>query len=155
MYPQCFCRQQPQPDPQTYHDQPGPADVPKDGSGFDLGVATAILAACGQARNPLASTAILGELNLSDDVGPIRGIIGKILAGKQHGLKSFIIPAGNLEQAVLVSGVTLVAVKTLAELHKYLNDASLTTPVDTDQRIEARPEDGKPWTDMGLEDVIA
>jgi len=132
-----------------------PADVPKDGSGFDLGVATAILAASDQIRDPLASTAILGELGLGGDVRPIRGIIGKILAGKRHGLTRFIIPAGNFEQAVLVPGVQLVAVKTLAELHHYLNDDSLITPVETDRRAEVRPKSGETGENIGLEDVIA
>lgn len=63
----------------------GPADVPKEGSIFDLGVATAILAATGQVHDPLDNTALHGELGLDGDVRPIRGITGKIIAGKQHG----------------------------------------------------------------------
>src|ERR1700744_5827814 len=85
-----------------------PADVPKESTGFDLGVATAILAAINQIRDPLENTAILGELGLDGDVRPIRGIIGKLLVGKNHGVSRFIIPVANLEQAVLVPGVQII-----------------------------------------------
>lgn len=61
-----------------------PADIPKESSGFDLAIATAILQATGQIRDSLTSTAIMGELGLEGDVRPIRGIIGKILVGKKR-----------------------------------------------------------------------
>lgn len=130
-----------------------PADVPKDGSGFDLGVATAILAASGQINDSLTSTAILGELGLDGSVRPIRGIIGKIAVGKQNGISRFIIPAGNLQQAILVPGVTLVPVTTLRELFGYLNDPSLLTPVDTSS-TEQRIETANTEAAIDLDDVI-
>ncbi len=132
-----------------------PADVPKESTGFDLGVATAILAATKQIRDPLARTAIVGELGLEGDVRPIRGIIGKILVGKRHGLHRFIIPAGNLDQAILVPGVQLVPVSTLPQLYAYLNDPATLTPIDTDAAGHAdAPETNLPDMDLGLEDVI-
>jgi magnesium chelatase family protein len=100
-----------------------PADVPKGSSGFDLGVAAAILKASGQLAGSLQKTAILGELGLAGDVRPIRGIIGKIMAGKQHGITRFIIPADNLLQAELVPDVALVPVATLRQLYDYLHEA--------------------------------
>jgi len=130
-----------------------PADVPKESTGFDLGVATAILAATNQIRDPLKNTAILGELGLKGDVRPIRGIIGKVLVGKKHGIERFIIPAGNFGQAVLIPGVQLVPVSTLKELYGYLNDSSVLTPVDTDAVVgEPLPEADE--LELGLEDVI-
>ncbi len=56
-----------------------PADVSKESTGSGLGVATAILVATNQVRDPLQKTAILGELGLEGDVRPIRGIIGKLM----------------------------------------------------------------------------
>jgi magnesium chelatase family protein len=145
-----------------------PADVPKDSTGFDLGVAAAILVAGGlipggpgitaaskhgsqaaqqasAATSPvlakaLHSTAIMGELGLDGSVRPIRGVIGKILAGKRHGLSRFIIPAGNQDQAVLVPGVQLVPVTSLAELHAYLGNPTAIAPVDTDTHSAAIAE---------------
>ena len=56
--------------------------MPKDSTGFDLGVGVAILAATRQMRGGLEHTALVGELGLEDDMQPGRGIIGKILVGK-------------------------------------------------------------------------
>ena len=130
-----------------------PADVPKDGSGFDLGVATAILAATNRVSDPLADTAIMSELGLDGGVRPIRGIIGKILVGKRHGLTRFIVPAGNYDQAVLVPDVTLVPVNTLAELHRYLNDNSIISSVNT-REATIGTAGNKREHELGLEDVI-
>ncbi len=131
-----------------------PADVPKDSTGFDLGVATAILSASKQIRDRLVATAILGELGLEGDVRPIRGIIGKLLVGKNHGLERFIIPAGNLDQAILVPGLRLIPVSSLAELYKYLNDEATITPVDTDLTAAADTGNDQTELELGLEDVI-
>jgi len=50
----------------------------------------------------------------------VRGIIGKILVGRQHGIDTFFIPSANLAQARLVPNVTLMPVDTLADLYKTL-----------------------------------
>jgi magnesium chelatase family protein len=100
-----------------------PADIPKDGSSFDLAVATAVLTASHQIKDPLTKTAIMGELGLDGSVRPIRGVIGKIMVGLRHGITRFIIPAGNMDQAVLVPNAQLIAVSSLRELHQYLNGA--------------------------------
>lgn len=131
-----------------------PADVPKESSGFDLGVATAILASTNQIRDPLAHTAIMGELGLDGDVRPIRGIIGKVLVGKRHGIERFIIPAGNLDQAVLVPGIRIVPVSTLQELYRYLNDPTVLTPVITDDMTTSSTDLEEEQSELGLEDVI-
>ncbi len=131
-----------------------PADVPKDSTGFDLAVAVAILAASKQIRDPLAGTAIMGELGLEGDVRPIRGIIGKVLVGKRHGIERFILPAGNLDQAILVPGVKIIPVSNLSELYDYLNDPATITPVDTDLAAETAPETAAEADELGLEDVI-
>jgi len=131
-----------------------PADVPKESTGFDLGVATAILLATNQIRDPLTKTAIVGELGLDGDVRPIRGIIGKILVGKRHGIKRFIIPVGNLAQAVLVPGVDLVPVATLSELYAYLNDSSVISTIDTDSTPLDNPDIEQATPELSLEDVI-
>lgn len=130
-----------------------PADIPKESSGFDLGVATAILSATNQIRDSLADTAIMGELGLEGNVRPIRGIIGKILIGKQHGIRRFIIPAGNLDQAILVPGVQVVPVTSLKQLYTYLNDAATITLINTDKL----PRSSTTETEIGeleLEDVV-
>ncbi len=131
-----------------------PADVPKEGTSFDLGVATAILAATKQVRDPLKETAILGELGLDGDVRPIRGIIGKILVGKRHGITRFIIPTANLAQAVLVPDIQIVPVSTLEELFTYLNDPTTISLIDTDQSLTQPEPFHQREPEVRLEDVI-
>ena len=118
-----------------------PADVPKDGTSFDLGVAAAILtagnpvkpgtSAVAETTSPLRDSAFMGELGLDGSVRPIRGVIGKLLVGKQRGVSRFLIPEANLDQAVLVPGVELIPISNLLELHRYLTDPSAITPVNT------------------------
>jgi len=131
-----------------------PADMPKEGTSFDLGVATAILAATKQIKDPLKQTAIIGELGLDGNVRPVRGIIGKLLAGKRHGLKRFIIPADNLAQAALVPGVQLVPVATLFELYQYLNDPATIALVDANQQPDCDPMTDTSGPNLNLDDVI-
>ncbi len=84
-----------------------PADIPKDSTGFDLAIATAILLASKQGDSLPEKCAIMGELALDGTVRPIRGIIGKLLVGKKHNISTFIIPDANLAQACLVPGIRL------------------------------------------------
>lgn len=96
-----------------------PADIPKDGSSFDLSIAIAILCTSGQiaASEDIEKSVIFGELGLDGTVRSVRGIIGKILAAKAHGVTQFIIPAGNVPQAQLIPGITLIAATSLSELY--------------------------------------
>ncbi|HSX04849.1 MAG TPA: YifB family Mg chelatase-like AAA ATPase [Candidatus Saccharimonadales bacterium] len=134
-----------------------PADVPKHGTGFDLAVAAAILAASHQAEKLPQQTAMLGELGLDGTVRPIRGIIGKIMAGKQHGLDCFIIPAGNLDQAVLVPGIKLVPIADLGQLYEYLNNAAVVAITDTNSAPTHSADPAQPSAteiEITLDDVI-
>jgi magnesium chelatase family protein len=97
-----------------------PADVPKISTSLDLAIAAAILhdANC---PNPLPNDcAVIGELGLNGDVRPVRGIIGKVLWGKRHGLTRFLLPADNVQQARLVPGIELVSLKNVQELYAGL-----------------------------------
>jgi len=98
-----------------------PADLPKDESSFDLAIAVAILLASQQIPPTLtAHQAFIGELGLEGDVRPVRGVIGKLVAGRGLGITTFFIPASNLQQAQLVPGVELIPIRTLLELYSHL-----------------------------------
>lgn len=131
-----------------------PADIPKDSTGFDLAIAAAILSASGQCKTIPENSAIVGELGLDGRVRPIRGIIGKILAGKRHGINTFFIPNDNFGQASLVPGVNLIAVGSLDELYKILNaltDPKITATDTLTERDKIELEDSDK---NNLEDVI-
>lgn len=98
-----------------------PADIPKDSTDFDLPIAVAIMYAQGSIPEIKPTmTIFIGELGLDGTIRPVRGIIGKIIAGKQKGIKDFYIPAANAQQAALIPGVHIYPVRTLKELYQYL-----------------------------------
>ena len=98
-----------------------PADIPKDSTSFDLAIATAILIASGQCHHSV-DTMYIGELALDGSLRPVRGIIGKLLAGRKQGYTRFIIPIGNLAQAQLVPEITLLPTRNLRDVYLHLTD---------------------------------
>lgn len=109
-----------------------PADVPKESASMDLAIALAILQADGQLKKPLLeNSAIIGELGLDGSVRSVRGIIGKLLAGQNHGINRFFIPHSNIAQAQLIPNISIVPVKTLQELFVWLNKEGSLQQIDT------------------------
>lgn len=97
-----------------------PADIPKESSGFDLGIAVAIMAASGLVADLPPKALFIGELGLGGEVRAIRGVIGKLLAAKAKGFTSFYLPKENIKQALLVPGIQVTPVGTLGELYACL-----------------------------------
>lgn len=103
-----------------------PADLPKDSTSFDLPIAVAILAASGQIASDVPKdTSFIGELGLDGSVRGVRGMIGKLLAGRKKKFTTFYIPADNMEQAMLVPGLTLIPVKNMREVYLDLTQTVL------------------------------
>jgi magnesium chelatase family protein len=93
-----------------------PAWLPKTGSGFDLGIALAILVADGKVDQSLVDdVVIIGELSLDGRVRPSRGVVPALLAAHRNGINKALIPNGNKESAKLMSEVSSTPAKTLRE----------------------------------------
>lgn len=94
-----------------------PASLPKRGSAHDLAIAASVLSASKTIPgNCLASTVVLGELNLDGSVLPINGLLPILLHVREQGLHSVIVPRANLEEAQLVPGLQVATVSHLGEL---------------------------------------
>jgi len=93
-----------------------PAALPKFGSGFDLGIAVACLAA-GGTLNPESIERVvhLGELGLDGRLRPIVGILPAVLALARAGFESVMVPSGNADEASLVPGVRVIGVASLRD----------------------------------------
>lgn len=105
-----------------------PADLPKDGGRFDLAIALALLAASGQIpADSLGQLEFLGELGLSGNIRPVRGILPAALAAHKAG-RSLVVPAANAEEAALVSGLTVLAIEHLPQLVDHLNKRAPLSP---------------------------
>jgi len=92
-----------------------PASLPKQGSGFDLAIALAILA--GTRDVPAESVAAcvhIGELALDGRVRPVAGVLPAVVAARDAGARRIMVPAGNRTEAELVPGIEVVAVASLA-----------------------------------------
>jgi magnesium chelatase family protein len=129
-----------------------PADIQKDSTSFDLPIAAAILLASGQvAKLPDTQTSFIGELGLEGNVRGVRGIIGKLLAGRKKGFTTFFIPAENLNQAQLVPDITLIPVKTLREIYLDLTDTVALPRITSGTQPVKLPT---PHYALGFEDVV-
>lgn len=94
-----------------------PASLPKHGSGFDLAIAVATLAAADAIDALLPARAVhLGELGLDGRLHPVRGVLPAVAAAVRSGRTRVMVPAGNAAEARLVAGAEVVTVAHLAEV---------------------------------------
>ena len=89
-----------------------PADQKKEGSGFDLPIALAVLQADCALDTPVM---VIGELELSGRVRPVQGVLGAMISGSAAGIGYFIVPKENEAEARIQKGVRIFGVETLRE----------------------------------------
>jgi magnesium chelatase family protein len=80
-----------------------PAGLRKDGAALDLPIALAVMAAAGIAPVP-PNLLVMGELELSGRIRPVRGVLAAIAAGLNEGINEFIVPAENAAEAAILHG---------------------------------------------------
>jgi len=102
-----------------------PADLKKEGSGFDLPIAMGILGAYGalQAKD-LGDYLLVGELGLDGSLRAVQGMLPIAIAAREKGIRNLVIPASNAREAAVVEGVNVYPVHTLLEVRELLNAAS-------------------------------
>lgn len=93
-----------------------PAALPKQGSGFDLGIALATLGAAGTVASESISRVVhVGELGLDGRVRPIAGILPAVVTAGRAGFDTVMVPVGNAAEASLVPDIRVVAVASLRD----------------------------------------
>jgi magnesium chelatase family protein len=103
-----------------------PADVKKEGSGFDLPIAIALLGAYGALHiKDLSNFLLVGELGLDGNLRSVHGMLPIAVAAKARGIQNLVIPAGNAREAAVVEGVKVYPVRSLLEVRDLLNAAAL------------------------------
>ncbi|WP_395242905.1 YifB family Mg chelatase-like AAA ATPase [Agromyces sp. MMS24-K17] len=118
-----------------------PAALPKHGSGFDLAIALACLAASG-AVDPVSIEQVvhLGEVGLDGRLRPIDGILPAVLAASRAGHRTVMVPEANAAEASLVPGIEVLAVASLLDAairHGGRFDARPVDPVPLVARVDA------------------
>ena len=112
-----------------------PADLPKEGSAFDLPIAVAILEASGQLRsNKLDDTLILGELALDGKLRPVKGILPMVVEARDRGVDNVIVPLENGAEAAVVDGINVYPFASLQEVSLWLEDYRKAEPLKIDVR---------------------
>jgi magnesium chelatase family protein len=107
-----------------------PADLRKEGPGFDLGIAVAVLAATAQVpRDRLARCALAGELSLRGSLVPTPGILAITDTAARAGVQAVVVPEANAAEAGLVEGIEVVGAPSLAKVVEYLRGEWTAPPV--------------------------
>ena len=101
-----------------------PASLPKRGSGFDLGIACAIMAASEAVRAAnLDGLVFLGELGLDGKLRPVPGVLPAAACAAASGFAGIVVPAENAEEAALVPELKVIAASTLSSVAAWLRSA--------------------------------
>ena len=107
-----------------------PADIRKEGSAYDLPLATGILAANGDINaDKLHEYIIMGELSLDASVQKIKGVLPMAIQAKKEGFKGIILPAVNAMEAAVVEGLDVYGVESLREIIDFFNGNTILRPV--------------------------
>jgi magnesium chelatase family protein len=117
-----------------------PADLRKDGNGFDLPIALALLAGAGELPvEALGGLHVVGELSLSGALKPVRGILPLAIAARAEGARGFVCPEANAREASIVAGLRVHAANALGELVAWLRGDAPLAEVVAEPAPEPRP----------------
>ncbi|MEN6331569.1 MAG: YifB family Mg chelatase-like AAA ATPase [Smithella sp.] len=111
-----------------------PADIKKEGTGFDLPIAVGILAAeeLIKKEDSLENCFFIGELSLDGSIKSVRGILPAALKAKELGFKKVFVPEENAAEAAIVEGISIIGVNTLPDLVEFLNNRKVLEPLVLD-----------------------
>src|SRR6202171_3336308 len=124
-----------------------PADLPKEGGRFDLPIALGILLASGQIRAPAetggtsVAREFYGELGLTGELKPVRGLLLAAAPAAQHGPK-LVVPRANAAKACAVAPAQVRAAGHLLEVCAHLTGAAPLSPCGLPERSVRRRDEG-------------
>jgi magnesium chelatase family protein len=115
-----------------------PANIRKEGAGFDLPMAMAILGAMGVVRQS-GDYMIVGELSLDGSVRPVRGALSIAVCAARKGIRNLILPAENAAEAAVAEGIHVFGLRHLAEAVQFLNAPEKFSPAAAEISEENGP----------------
>ncbi len=114
-----------------------PADIKKEGSGYDLPLAIGILAASGKvASDHLGEYLMLGELGLDGKLQPVRGVLPIAIKARSEHFKGLIVPRVNVREAAVVNNLEVYGMDSLMEVIQFFNGSKEVSPTVIDTRHE-------------------
>ncbi len=110
-----------------------PADIRKEGTGFDLPIAIGILAAEELIReSALERCFFIGELSLDGSIKGVRGVLPAAFKARELGFQSIFVPEENAAEAAMVEGIHVYAVETLPDVVEFLAERRMMAPLSLD-----------------------
>jgi magnesium chelatase family protein len=114
-----------------------PADIRKEGSGYDLPLAVGILAAHGKIDDAMLSDFIMvGELGLDGKIKPVSGVLSVAIRAQKDNFKGMIVPQENAREAAVVNDLEVYGMDNLADVINFLNSYHDFEPTIVDTRKE-------------------
>ena len=128
-----------------------PADIHKDGTGYDLGMAMAVLCASQQIDiEQTKGSLFIGELALNGTLRPIRGAVLAASLAAKHGFSSVFVPKANANEAAIVAGVNVFAASTLNDIVDHITGRQLLPVVENSTSITSQAIFNDDFTDFSL-----
>lgn len=112
-----------------------PADLRKEGSGYDLPLAIGILAASGKIHGEkLEHFMLCGELSLDGSLQPIRGALPIAIKAREMGFDGLIVPQANIREAAVVNRLKVYGVEHIRQVIAFFNGEATLEPTEIDTR---------------------
>ncbi len=107
-----------------------PADIRKEGTGYDLAIAVSVLSAYGYiSNNDLDKFIFIGELGLNGEIRPVNGVLPMVHTGMESGAGYCILANENLEEASVIQGIKVIGAESLLEIRKILESDNIDSNV--------------------------
>src|SRR5439155_5718877 len=119
-----------------------PADLPKEGAGFELPIAVGILAAEGLIpAEALDGIVLAGEVSLEGAIKAVRGVLSMAVYYRGRGIRGLLVPAENGAEAAIIEGLPVYAVSTIPQVVEFLTGRQPLTAMETSASL-TRPRTG-------------
>lgn len=139
-----------------------PGDERKSGPIYDAPIFLALLTAKEYLPLPSPDSVFVGELSLSGELRPVKGVLSMALQAKADGRKVFFLPSANVEEASVVSGITVYGASHISQIVDHLKGDELITPASCEKKemVQKYPVDlcevkGQPLSKRALEVAAA
>jgi len=128
-----------------------PADIPKEGSNYDLPIAIGILASLEVVKLPKERSFFYGELSLDGGLRHSKGVFLLAMAARSHGIKNLFVPKESANEARVISGLSVYPVENLAQLIVHLNGEG---KIEKQKPIKSKAVDGSAQVEFDFSEVL-
>ncbi len=122
-----------------------PANVRKEGAGFDLPMALGILGAMGMVASA-EQHLLVGELSLDGSVRAVRGALSIAACARKRGIRNVLVPADNAAEAAVADGIDVFGIRHLRDAVAFLKEPAAFQPQPRNTAVAAAPE--AEWLDF-------